>query len=210
MTGRPDAVSPQPDGDAGGASSKQMQSFSKGLRANLGVALAGRAITFGLNVALARAVESSASYGVAMVSFQLFNQLGLFFNKEGFRRVALRLVDNTADGSASASGDDKTRLPASLRIAWQSGFVGVLINLLLFGFWWRSSSGKGDGGEGVLYQVALVAMLLANIVEVFCEPLVVAEVQFHRDYQAKPLGEGFALVGRTFVLCVLVLVCKTG
>ena len=147
-----------------------------------------RLLTFGLNVFIARRVDRRA-YGIGFVSLELFNALGLFLSKEGFRRASIRLLR-----------DDRSEGKNSIIVCWSSMIVSTVINLFLLGIW---LSGQ-DSSQTPNYTVAVVLMFVANILEIVAEPLVLNEI-IQKRLDSKPYVEGVALTMRTFSLSLLSL-----
>ncbi|CAK9017715.1 unnamed protein product [Durusdinium trenchii] len=92
-----------------------MADLFAGIGAVVSTQVLSRALTFILNVLVARLASPSA-YGVGYVSLQLLSNLVLFVPKEGFRKVALRSPSTKADLDG---------LQSSVNLGWMGSASGA-------------------------------------------------------------------------------------
>eukprot|EP00940_MAST-03C_sp_MAST-3C-sp2_P000084 g84.t1 len=169
-------------------------SLVSGLKASVVMSVMTRVLTFGLNIILARKVNRD-DYGVAYVNLEMFNALGLFLMKEGFRRASIRLLSEDMTGKSS------------FLICWVAVILTAVVNVLLLGLWLAFPLSDGANGMGQAYMNAVVMMFIANLIEAIAEPFVIYEIRAKR-LRTKPIVEGCALVLRTASMTGLCLVVK--
>jgi len=158
--------------------------------------LVSRAVTFLLNVLIARFAAPS-SYGISHVSFQLFSNLSLFLTKEGFRKVALRTQLNEDIGAETKPGEGAA-LRSAVNLGWCGALCALLVTLPLAGYWAYTK----PVGAPPSYVVAVALMSFASIVEAFAEPFVVGALLAF-DFGCRAWGEAAAMLSRTALMFAL-------
>lgn len=170
-----------------------MADVLQGIEAVVSTQLLARAVTFVLNVLVAR-LAAPSDYGVGYVSLQLLSNLSLFMTKEGFRKVALRTVDGADVGEA---------LKSSLNLAVGGTLVASVLSPMLSAYWAHTAPNQAPWS----YFLGLGLMALASILEAAGEPLVVRTLAAH-DFQGRAMGEGVAILARS--VCMLLLAILLG
>lgn len=160
----------------------------QGIGAVVSIQLLSRAVTFVLNILVAR-LASPTAYGIGFVELQLYSNLALFLTKEGFRKVALR-----ADGEAAAS------LQSSVNLAWCGALVAFVVSVPLACYWLYTTEPEKAVAS---YIAAVTLMAGASVLEAVGEPFLVAAL-LAQDFRSRALGEGVALSARTVAMLGIV------
>eukprot|EP00928_Gymnodinium_smaydae_P023251 TRINITY_DN19263_c0_g1_i1.p1 TRINITY_DN19263_c0_g1~~TRINITY_DN19263_c0_g1_i1.p1 ORF type:complete len:530 (+),score=95.38 TRINITY_DN19263_c0_g1_i1:81-1592(+) len=169
-----------------------MANALQGIGAAVSAQLLSRAVTFLLNVAIARLAAPSA-YGMSYISLQLFSNLSLFATKEGFRKVALRPPED--------AGLKEDGLRSSTNLGWGGSIAACVTSLPLAAYWLYSAPAAATSS----YFIAIGIMALASVVEAVGEPFLIRTLAA-QDFRRRAVGEGVAILVRTgamFLLAVL-------
>ncbi|CAJ1386127.1 unnamed protein product [Effrenium voratum] len=164
---------------------RSMADLLKGIGAVVSTQVLSRAVTFGLNVLVAR-LASPAAYGLGYVSLQLLSNLMLFFTKEGFRKVALRQEPDQAQ--------------SSVNLGWMGTGCCWLVVGPLAAYWLHTAPLTASW----TYQVAIFLMVLASCCEALAEPFVLLTLSA-QDFQRRAAGEALAIVARTVGMLLFTL-----
>lgn len=164
-----------------------MADVFRGIGAVVSTQVLSRALTFILNVLVARLASPSA-YGVGYVSLQLLSNLVLFFAKEGFRKVALR-----------TSAEDDLGLQSSANLGWMGTASAAVLAVPLATHWFRS-----DPSSAVGYQGAVLLVAFASVLEGLAEPFVVLTLAAQK-FERRALGEAGAILARTIGMLLFTL-----
>jgi oligosaccharide translocation protein RFT1 len=152
--------------------------------------LATRAITFSLNLLIARRLSPDA-YALLAVQFHLVTAAILTLSREGFRRGCLRFSEEQGDGGGAAASPatprrkttTKTATPTTptiadrvVGVAWLSFPLGVACSAVVCAVAVLGSSSRGGDKSSSTTDYAWGVALhgLAALVELFVEPLYVA------------------------------------
>ncbi|CAK0818199.1 unnamed protein product [Prorocentrum cordatum] len=159
----------------------------QGIGAVVSTQLLARAVTFILNILIAR-LAAPSEYGVSYISLQLFSNLSLFITKEGFRKVALR------------DPKDEKHAPSqsSLNLGWGGICSSALLSLPLAFYWML----RGPAAAPQSYYWAVALMAVASVVESLGEPFLICTLAA-MDFRARAFGEGVAILARTIVMFLL-------
>eukprot|EP00439_Symbiodinium_sp_Y106_P072298 s711_g13.t1 len=129
-----------------------MADVLKGIGAVVSTQILSRAVTFLLNVLVAR-LASPDAYGVGYVSLQLLSNLDLFVAKEGFRKVALR--------AASTEAEQQNGQQSSANLGWLGATSGAILAGPLAFHWLRSAPHSASFS----YQGAVLLTIVASVLE---------------------------------------------
>ncbi|KAI8466551.1 MAG: Rft protein-domain-containing protein [Monoraphidium minutum] len=143
--------------------------------------LAARAVTFGLNLAVARHLTPEA-YGLSAVQFYLITTTILLLSREGFRRGCMRVkgADAPAKGGRGGKGGGASVVDRVLSVSWLCIPVGAAAAVAVCAVALRQSPNADEA-----YRRAVVLHGIAAVLELFAEPFyIIASTQLRFGLRA--------------------------
>ncbi|KAL3918808.1 MAG: hypothetical protein SGPRY_005870 [Prymnesium sp.] len=168
----------------------------------LGLSLFSRALTFGLNTALARHLGPEW-FGFSHLQLQLVTSTSLFLAREGIRRACQRIYPG---------GEEPRQLAHAINLAWLS-VPATIISSLGIALYFTPHPEENDPLSNIIprsERIAAVGIVsLAAVVEACAEPAWIFAQQNLRT-PLRALAEASALLARAIMTILLTLSLQMG